>query len=792
MTNLQLYVNENLVDLSPQSFLAINIKYLDLSNLTSRFVNYTNAVKLPDTLNNRRIFGFVNLPKARGASTYTVRAVQNGLTLFSDYIGVLTNLNDGFSLSMYSSEITLISSIENKTIQDAVDPWNDLPPAAEVVSNAVLTANKNLDGTAKYPASILSYGAHGAQLITIVNKNWANANSIEPWEAITQKVGTIESVKFTNTGTLVLIASTPSDFMRLNNLPLRSENAYTITLNFNFSAISGTITLTMYGQLGAAVPVILGSPTNYTTIGAKTLTVNLTSANYDSVYFAFVAAAASTCTLDLTDFTIVSNMGGLSLGNFVDIRAPLYMPLVPIFSVLNTCKVNVSDIYPKENSLYMTPAWSDWKYPDKWINARTDKLKKTTSQVMVFAASSTPQVITNWEVVYRGGAVTSQAYYWWEGTGANRWECNNQGGTVRILGKLKVNFTISGISGGASIKLQLPIGNIPVSIAYTANGTYTGYIESTEPFQLLDGFTYQEARIYNSTAIGAATVTIHSAEWENTVDGVPCAKINWMALLPAVQQKDFVKEMSTRYCALLVGSELIPIDAIADAAENILDWTNKRDRSKKDVVKRDSGYAKKNIFKDDTTYTENEFSSFSIDVPSAQTEEKVIYTSIFAAPKETKNSGGAPLPLIPIYDDTSRTIEEPVNPPSSSVLLRTRPTVAADGLVYYGGASVGTVSRMTVYSDVTQTKRSDWKYFIENYYKTFSRILNNYYAVTRYYNLTDTDIQNILNPGNDDSLWTYTAVNKIKKIYDDGELFLITDISNYTPGKLTKVELIKI
>lgn len=80
--------------------------------------------------------------------------------------------------------------------------------------------------------------------------------------------------------------------------------------------------------------------------------------------------------------------------------------------------------------------------------------------------------------------------------------------------------------------------------------------------------------------------------------------------------------------------------------------------------------------------------------------------------------------------------------------------------------------------DPDQEYNMGWQFFIDNFQTKFvDRCLRRLRLLERYYNLKELDI---------------FSFNQQVPIWDNNERFLVTKISNYVPGKLTKVELLKI
>jgi hypothetical protein len=116
MTNIQLYINDQLVDLTDDAPIALTFQINNLAEVRNQQGNTSNQFKLPLTQNNRRILGFpddVALCTDAPYSKYPAKLVQDGLEIIPYGIAELNNVDN------QSANITILSG--NVDFFDAID-----------------------------------------------------------------------------------------------------------------------------------------------------------------------------------------------------------------------------------------------------------------------------------------------------------------------------------------------------------------------------------------------------------------------------------------------------------------------------------------------------------------------------------------------------------------------------------------------------------------------------------------------------------------------------------------------
>src|SRR5476651_845104 len=106
MTNLQLYINDRLVDLSDDSPVALTFQINNLAEVKNQQGNTSNQFKLPLTQRNRRILGFpdeVAFTNNNPYTQYQAKIIQDGLELIPYGIGELNSIDQD------TASITILS-----------------------------------------------------------------------------------------------------------------------------------------------------------------------------------------------------------------------------------------------------------------------------------------------------------------------------------------------------------------------------------------------------------------------------------------------------------------------------------------------------------------------------------------------------------------------------------------------------------------------------------------------------------------------------------------------------------
>lgn len=116
-----LYINDQLVDLYPNTVLAQTLQAFEIGEPGSVSVPYTNRIRIPKTATNRRVLEFSDDSKSSTTIPYTkhtARYIENGIEIIRNGIADLKETDEGdFSLSIFS-DIGFFDFIKDKKLWD--------------------------------------------------------------------------------------------------------------------------------------------------------------------------------------------------------------------------------------------------------------------------------------------------------------------------------------------------------------------------------------------------------------------------------------------------------------------------------------------------------------------------------------------------------------------------------------------------------------------------------------------------------------------------------------------------
>jgi hypothetical protein len=131
MDQLQLYLNDQLVDLSNNSPIALTFQINDLGEVKNQQGNTSNQFKLPLTQRNRQILGFpddiaftTDLPYQK----YQAKLIQDGLEIIPYGIGELNGIDqDTANITILSGNVDFFDAIDGKLYDmgDSTSQWSN-------------------------------------------------------------------------------------------------------------------------------------------------------------------------------------------------------------------------------------------------------------------------------------------------------------------------------------------------------------------------------------------------------------------------------------------------------------------------------------------------------------------------------------------------------------------------------------------------------------------------------------------------------------------------------------------
>ncbi|GAB2983978.1 hypothetical protein GCM10027049_21860 [Mucilaginibacter puniceus] len=129
MDQLQLYINDQLVDLSEDSPIALSFQINNLADVRNQQGHTSNQFKIPLTQRNRQILGFpdnVAFASTLPYTKYDAKVIQDGLEIIPYGIAELNSVdNDSASLTILSGNVDFFDLIDGKIYDmgDKNSPW---------------------------------------------------------------------------------------------------------------------------------------------------------------------------------------------------------------------------------------------------------------------------------------------------------------------------------------------------------------------------------------------------------------------------------------------------------------------------------------------------------------------------------------------------------------------------------------------------------------------------------------------------------------------------------------------
>jgi hypothetical protein len=150
----ELWINNQLVDLSPKVNIALTRQCNKLNDPSNRQADYSNQFKIPPTANNKRICGMPHVVASDSINPYTklpATYIENGSELVSNGVAIIEEFNGDINVTIYSGIYDFFNTIGDKDIREL-----DLSEADHVFNLANVQAGNTSD---KYVYPLIQWGA---------------------------------------------------------------------------------------------------------------------------------------------------------------------------------------------------------------------------------------------------------------------------------------------------------------------------------------------------------------------------------------------------------------------------------------------------------------------------------------------------------------------------------------------------------------------------------------------------------------------------------------------------------
>ena len=129
----QLYVDEQLIDLHPNTIIAQTLQVFDPGRLGSVVTNYTSSIRVPKSFNNEQVLGFLSNTKTKSTTPYaslSCRYMENGLPIIRNARVIITEVGEDYNLTIYSGPWGFFEIIQDKYLwdldfSDLNGPWTE-------------------------------------------------------------------------------------------------------------------------------------------------------------------------------------------------------------------------------------------------------------------------------------------------------------------------------------------------------------------------------------------------------------------------------------------------------------------------------------------------------------------------------------------------------------------------------------------------------------------------------------------------------------------------------------------
>lgn len=194
----RLFIEEQEVELQPDTVIAITLQINDFSEMTDRQANYTNQFKVPRTRRNREIFGLMDTVQSETGVPYkklNARVIKEGITVVQNGFAIVESSTDTYNVTVYGGLIDFFKLIEGKKLADLdLSQYNHLWTHTNVVAS-----RNNNDG---YIYAIIDNGQVGQQIVN-TDKNIESKFALPSFfvHTIIQKI--VQSVGFVLSGEIL-------------------------------------------------------------------------------------------------------------------------------------------------------------------------------------------------------------------------------------------------------------------------------------------------------------------------------------------------------------------------------------------------------------------------------------------------------------------------------------------------------------------------------------------------------------------------------------------------------------
>lgn len=746
-----IYVGDTLVDLYPNTVIAMTFSATNLGDVKSRGASYTNTVKIPKSENNRRLFGYADNEKTTASIIYTkisCRVLIDGVLIPEMNVIYLTGAGDSYEMSIYTNEVDMLGAL-NSPLCSELDFG-----VSEVLDDTFVTSYRT--GSADFVAAVVDYGKGiSAQILR------PDTFNSEKWKVVERP--RLEPCRLATTANHGLSGLAAVDsYIPINGDRILVWQQSTASENGVYIADSGT-----WQRASDFIDI--------ETVWDQAVFIE-SGGTYANYWFTQTSLSGNFA----FSSPLIANVGS---SNFIWSRPKTAIGLFhshrPYSSYLE-CEFPLKAV----PNIFGTETWDfsiDWTVNvlsgTPGVYLRMYLRKEDGSLVNViddFANNTTPRTDT--------GSVSALDNY------------------THIVFATIISTDNSGVI--PSIDISNPIlityTDIVPNIKAEWNLPCIKFYRAIE--EILDSLGNNTIEYPNSdSSYFESLLLTYSREYYGYYDKTAITEASSINLskfiLPDISQKSLLIEWLYRtYSLIRVKNGVIELkpmyNIIKDKVSNAVDWTSKRVRNTDQIGFINSQYGQTNYLEDedasgDLIIVQNDKvvpealvsnkGSFTI-ADTRLPEEVAVYKSIFSSSQIREDYLGANKTYAPVYNAFSLDRFDFKTKPKLRILEGFAGGAFAPAIYIEEASQTGAM--YTTYRYLATTLRgANWDASVLKSYSNYVEAVQQTKVIERNYILTPIDI---------------SELDLFKPIYDDGSYFIIDKVSNYIQGKPTKVSLLKI
>jgi hypothetical protein len=545
MTKL-LYINDELVDILPNTLIAATFQAGEIGDLRTRATDSTATINLPKTSTNKQTVGNIELVNSLSSFPYrkaSVKYSENGIWVIPNGVGIITESADRYKMNVYGGLIDFFASIDGKNVDDM-----DFE-IYETIDDAYIESIRLSLGL--FSAPVIDFGTLFpdrqilANPLFISSASWANnvvGGNDTQWEVMPGET----QLGFIGTDASLATAWLTQAYKFFDGFTYRLQLTFEITFITSSPPVLDKLDLYIGNDFGSSRQLV-GDITSQSALGTFTIDEYIVANNdYEEIQIH-------------ADFTVVG--GGeeirvvlrsikvTDVAGIINIVAPYYIPLISYSQVINKIITNAGYVTNLQmtnqafyEKLYITFSKDAYEYPQRLIDKMNFRAIASGSQVLVIADAAEHAI--EFPVIIESGE-----YAWYNQVDTFEvpvWPYNIQ---YEVKARIIVDIEFAG--GATSADFYFTVDGITQTLLESVpSAALDRYVFTFDSSVITAGAASKEFKltVVRAGGAGSITVSVIEAEFWSEVSPLAFGVVNLSALiLPTISQKDFMKEFFMRF-----------------------------------------------------------------------------------------------------------------------------------------------------------------------------------------------------------------------------------------------------